>query len=141
MKLDIHNWELLQEVSPKFSISLKNLKEALKEQFFEYNLFQVGIVCVNSEYIHRLNLEYRKKNYVTDVLSFNLDTEPLVAEVYICPEYIFSNTKPSLFEEEIVRNMVHGLLHIVGYDHGEDMEKTEMFVKQEDIVKKIFNTL
>ena len=49
--------------------------------------------------------------------------------------------KPSLFEEEIVRNIVHGLLHIVGYDHGEDMEKTEMFVKQEDIVKKIFNTL
>ena len=95
MKLDIYNWELLKEVSPKFSISLKKLEKALKEQFSEYNLFQVGIVCVNSGYIHRLNLEYRKKNYVTDVLSFNLDTEPLVAEVYICPEYIFSNTKLS----------------------------------------------
>lgn len=40
MKLDIYNWELLKEVSPKFSISLKKLEKALKEQFSEYNLFR-----------------------------------------------------------------------------------------------------
>lgn len=146
MELSIYNWELILKYSPKFPFSSKNVEKILQKQFSEYNLFQVGIVCVDSEYMQRLNKEYRDKDYVTDVLSFNLDTEPLVGEVYICPEYIFLNTKQDFFHEEILRNIVHGLLHISGYDHKEKLtqetkDKEEMFVIQEKMLKDMIKSL
>ena len=146
MNLSIYNWDLLSKHFSHFSLSSKDLTKILQKQFSEYNLFQVGIVCVESEYMQRLNREYRGKDYVTDVLSFNLDTEPLMGEVYICPEYIFSNTKQELFQEEVIRDIVHGLLHIAGYDHKEKLtkesiDKEEMFILQEKILKEVMKLL
>jgi probable rRNA maturation factor len=87
-------------------------------------------------------MQYRGIDSVTDVLSFTLNTKPLVGEVYICPKYILENIPVEKFQEEILRNIVHGILHILGYDHvGEftkENEKEEMFVKQEEILREIW---
>ncbi len=142
MLVEISNWNTLKKLYPKLSFSLSDLEKTLKKHFSEYNISSVGIIFVSEEYIQGLNMQYRGVDTVTDVLSFLLDTKPLVGEVYICPKYVLENIPVEKFQEEILRNIIHGILHILGYDHvGEftkENEKEEMFVKQEEILREIW---
>ena len=142
MKIEVHNWEILKKYIPEISFSKTELLEILRKHFLVYKISEVGIIFVEDEYIHTLNREYRKKDYTTDVLSFHIETEPLIGEIYIAPCYISKNTKKDEIEEEILRDIVHGMLHISGYDHKEkfteETKKNEkMFVKQEEILENI----
>ena len=142
MKVEIFNWEILQRYLLDISFSKGDLERRLREQFSVYNISELGIIFVEDEYIHTLNREYRGKDYVTDVLSFNISAEPLIGEVYIAPCYISKNTAEEGLEEEILRNIVHGTLHIAGYDHKEKFREEaigaeEMFLKQEEILLKL----
>lgn len=100
----------------------------------------IDVVFNSSEEMENLNKEYRQKEGPTDVLSFNIEEN--VNEIYICPGYIQTNFKGDTFFEEIVRCIIHGVLHINGYDHEgkfvqleEDSE--EMFKIQEKVLNKV----
>jgi probable rRNA maturation factor len=142
MVVEISNWNILKKLFPSLTFSSSDIEETIKRVFSEYNISSVGIIFTNKGYIQDLNMQYRGIDSVTDVLSFTLNTEPLVGEVYICPKYILENIPIEKFQEEILRNIVHGILHILGYDHvGEftkENEKEEMFVKQEEILREIW---
>lgn len=104
----------------------------------------VNIIFVNQKYIKDLNLEYRKKDEVTDVLSFDMDSEQLLGEVYVCPEYIKENISEESFVEEIVRVCIHGVLHIQGFEHEKDFDEFDykeeaMYIKQEEILNNLLN--
>jgi probable rRNA maturation factor len=90
---------------------------------------EVSVALVEPEVIHDLNLEFRRKDEPTDVLSFRLDGPygELVGEVVICP----TSANPETGVEELV---VHGALHLAGMDHGEDFEESEMARAQEIIM-------
>ncbi len=142
MAIQIYNWDILRKYSPDISFTNSELVEVLQKHFSVYNISNVGIIFVEDEYIHTLNKQYRKKDYITDVLSFLLGTEPLVGEVYIAPCYVSKNTSKDKFQEEILRNIVHGILHLMGYDHKEKfsertINKEKMFVKQEEMLENI----
>ena len=142
MLVEISNWNTLKKLFPSLTFSSSDIGETIKRVFSEYNISSVGIIFTSKEYIQDLNMQYRGIDSVTDVLSFTLNTKPLVGEVYICPKYILENIPVEKFQEEILRNIVHGILHILGYDHvGEftkENEKEEMFVKQEEILREIW---
>ena len=80
---------------------------------------EVSVALVGPDVIRDLNLEFRKKNEPTDVLSFEVDGPygEMVGEVVICPAYA------ELDVEELV---VHGALHLAGMEHEEDFEGSEM---------------
>jgi probable rRNA maturation factor len=142
MVVEISNWNILKKLFPSLTFSSSDIGETIKRVFSEYNISSVGIIFTSKGYIQDLNMQYRGIDSVTDVLSFALNTKPLVGEVYICPKYILENIPVEKFQEEILRNIVHGILHILGYDHvGEftkENEKEEMFVKQEEILREIW---
>lgn len=142
MVVEISNWNTLKKLFPSLTFSSSDIGETIKRVFSEYNIFSLGIIFTSKGYIQDLNMQYRGIDSVTDVLSFTLNTKPLVGEVYICPKYILENIPVEKFQEEILRNIVHGILHILGYDHvGEftkENEKEEMFVKQEEILREIW---
>ena len=142
MLVEISNWNTLKKLFPSLTFSSSDIGETIKRVFSEYNIFSLGIIFTSKGYIQDLNMQYRGIDSVTDVLSFTLNTKPLVGEVYICPKYILENIPVEKFQEEILRNIVHGILHILGYDHvGEftkENEKEEMFVKQEEILREIW---
>lgn len=142
MLVEISNWNTLKKLFPSLTFSSSDIRETIKRVFSEYNISSVGIIFTSKGYIQDLNMQYRGIDSVTDVLSFALNTKPLVGEVYICPKYILENIPVEKFQEEILRNIVHGILHILGYDHvGEftkENEKEEMFVKQEEILREIW---
>ena len=137
MELNIFNQEVLgfniQEFVPK-----------IEAQFVALNISRVNVVFISEKEIQDLNREYRKKDSVTDVLSFNIDSKELLGEIYICPQYVKTNFEGEQFQEEILRLIIHGILHLTGYDHEvelneETKDKIEMFVKQEKILQNVIS--
>lgn len=76
----------------------------------------LSIVLVGEKKIRELNKKYRKKNKVTDVLSFGSGLN----EIVICPAVV--KTK-----KELARVLTHGILHILGYEHSKLMRKKEEY--------------
>jgi len=147
MELNIYNWKVLKQYFPNILFSKEDLKDILFKQFSQYDLTgvkdineieTVNVVFVSSEEIKQLNKDFRKKDIVTDVLSFVIEEEPLIGEIYICPEYVVKNYD----YKEILRDIVHGFLHLLGHEHskhftGGNPPKEDMFVKQENMLQNI----
>ena len=85
---------------------------------------ELGITFVDADEMRALKSEYLRIDEATDVLSFPLDGRDEVPEgvpralgdVVLCPQVV---------GEEWRAPLVHGLLHLLGYDHGEDMTARE----------------
>ncbi len=105
-----------KEVNGKLLKSIA--KRVLKGENREELDISIGIVGEGE--IGKLNKKYRKKNRPTDVLSFLYESS---GEIVICPEIVKNNAKifKTEFKKELNRILIHGLLHLAGYDH----EKSE----------------
>ena len=114
------------------------------------------ISIVEEKVIKSINQKYRKHNKVTDVLSFPFqgkeqfitpDKKSYLGEIFICPSHIQKQARrfEVSYQNEFVRMLIHGLLHLVGHDHAAAKDAEKMFAIQEDIVsdvyKKIFKKL
>ncbi len=100
----------------------------------------LAIVFFKEKGIQQLNQKYRRKNNPTDVLSFKNDEEDdYLGEVIICFNWIKKNAKiwKNDFETELARVLIHGILHLLGYDHEKSRaEAEEMLKTQEKYLKK-----
>jgi probable rRNA maturation factor len=115
-------------VDKKFLTGLA--KKVLKDENRERE--NLSIAFVGKDIIKGLNKKYRKKNKPTDVLSFagDLKLEKTLGEIVICPEIVKKNAKidNSPFKKELAKVLIHGILHLLGYDHeksGKEVEKME----------------
>jgi len=103
------------------------IRNTLKEERVKMS---ISVAIVDSEEIKKLNYRYRKKNKATDVLSFGED----INEIVICPEEVKKNG--SDFNKELKEVVIHGVLHLLGYDHEKsEKEATKMFNKQNKYLK------
>jgi len=96
----------------------------------------LSIALVNSGEIKKLNKKYRKKNKITDVLSFDNGLN----EIVVCPQEIKKNAKKynSTFKKELSRVLIHGILHLLGYEHEKTkIEAKKMEKKEEYYLSKI----
>jgi probable rRNA maturation factor len=86
----------------------------------------LSIALVGQGRIRELNKKYRGENRVTDVLAFG-DNDGL-GEIVICLREVKKNAKrfKSTFEKELAQVLIHGILHLLGYDH----EKNEIEAKK-----------
>ena len=107
---------------------------------------RVSILFTDDKEIHRLNREYRGKDKPTDVLSFSqLEGEGAVGDSLgdIVISLVTASKQAEEFgvteQEEVGRLLVHGLLHLYGYDHEgvSEEEAEEMFRLQDSILAKI----
>ena len=100
----------------------------------------ISIVFVSEKEIQKLNKEYRQVDSPTDVLSFNYDRPELLGEVYVCLDYV---RKISTDTNEIYRVIIHGILHLFGFDHKtefvdmSDKNVENMFIVQESILANL----
>jgi probable rRNA maturation factor len=87
--------------------------------------YHLSIVFVGATRARSLNQIHRKKNYVPNVLSFPLDQH--TGEVYICPAVAKREAKKFSLSVSgyLAYLLIHGLLHLKGYDHGATMERLE----------------
>lgn len=135
---------------PIFKIDEGIVKKIFQLVDLEVNKSQkwtLNIVFVSSLEIKELNKNYRKKDYVTDVLSFhyfddflNLKDEEVAWELIFCEEKIIEQAKEyGLWEEkEFYKLLIHSVLHILWYDHENDNDYALMKEKEEELWKKLF---
>ena len=102
----------------------------------------VSIVIVSESIIQNLNAQYRGKDSITDVLAFNLsdnynNTELILGEIFICYNKVLLQSKQfgHSVVYEIASLCIHGLCHLIGYDHQNDDEYEIMKSKEKELLK------
>ena len=109
----------------------------------------ISVSFVEKEYIHELNNTYRHIDKETDVISFAfLDNEDrtsllekegevVLGDIYICLDVAKKQAEEygNTLERELKFLFVHGLLHLLGYDHMSKEDEEKMFPLQEEILK------
>ncbi|MBI5370048.1 rRNA maturation RNase YbeY [Candidatus Uhrbacteria bacterium] len=115
------------------------LRQALRfvERVVGKRTYAVSIAFVSPSAMRQANRRYRKKDRVTDVLSFSLSDH--LGELLIC----YSQAKRQAREmghsirDEITFLLVHGLLHLFGHDHERSTQAKRMFNLQEKILQAL----
>ena len=105
---------------------------------------ELSILLCDDAFIHPLNRDYRGKDKPTDVLSFAMREEgdpqdPVLGDVIISIERAKeqSEERGHSIGVELALLLVHGILHLLGYDHEEDDEAEEMEAKEKEILSKL----
>lgn len=106
---------------------------------------EFNVIIINNEEIHKINKEYRGIDRPTDVISFALEDYKdikyendyrVLGDIYISIDKVKEQAKEYGHSEkrELAFLAVHGLLHLLGYDHMEKKDEKVMFSKQELIL-------
>ena len=128
-------------------------KESLKK-IVDYTLAKeqvkngvLNVIIIDNDMIHKLNKEYRGIDRPTDVISFALEDddtfikldERILGDIYISIDKVYEQAKEydHSFKREISFLTVHGVLHLLGYDHMVKEEEIIMFQKQEQILEEL----
>ena len=94
----------------------------------------VNVILCSDYTIRKLNRKYRKVDRTTDVLSFPFEENDFLGEIYISLKRakVQSNRYAVSYAEEVGRLFIHGLFHLLGYDHKTKKERTlmEMYEKR-----------
>lgn len=90
----------------------------------------VTIIISNDDFLRKLKLKFFNQDALTDVIAFNLEDEndPIEGEIYISFNRVKENAKEynEKFINEFKRVIIHGCLHLIGFDDGTNEEKKEM---------------
>ena len=105
----------------------------------------VSITLLTPGAIARLNAEHLGHRGQTDIISFGFSratrTDPVVGDIYICPGVGRANalSRGEPIRRELARLVIHGTLHILGYEHpeNEDREHSPMWRRQERFVARL----
>lgn len=107
---------------------------------------ELSILAVDEAEMERLHIEWMDEAGPTDVLSFPIDQlrpnqkfvegQATLGDVVLCPSIAIKQAKAAEhgFADEMHILLVHGILHLMGYDHAEPDEEAEMFALQRKIV-------
>ena len=100
---------------------------------------EVTVVFVEPREIKRLNAEFRGKDKVTDILSFASEDPDSLGELVLCLDVIRRQSLDTGLSErgELGYMLVHGVLHLLGYDHEVMAEQRRMFAFQDDLYSKL----
>ena len=150
MKLDIQyspsegiegiSCEEMEKIKDKLLVFLKSI-DKIKEGI---DTLQISLCSVDRDKMQTLNKQYRSLDEPTDVLSFPLWEEegefsppegwsllPL-GDIILCPAYIADHAREEnlQYNSELLLMIIHGLLHLVGYDHDTPEKKSAMWSVQ-----------
>jgi len=157
----LHNTSFLTQSYHKNYLALLKKQLMVMDQWIKKKSnalkisMDISITLCGERKIRSLNAKYRQKNKITDVLSFPLEENPMallkkkshpfpllcLGDIFICKEVASRQAKKFdlSVEEEMIYLGVHGLLHLLGYDHEKnDCQAAVMFNEEEAITDKIF---
>lgn len=138
--INMANWEKLADQIIGKGVELLNLHQ---------DNLSLTIQFVSEEKAQEFNKQYRKKNYVPDVLSFPLEMNPKVVQatgfweigdIVICFDEAQrkADKYQHTLEEEMAFLITHGFLHLLGYDHETSLaDEKKMFGLQDEILEGV----
>jgi probable rRNA maturation factor len=123
---------------------LKKIAEKILE-LVEQGSAELSLVLVGNDEIRKLNRKFRGKDYATDVLSFPVENdlsgpERLLGDVIISVEKAREQAKERgrTLDEEMVTLLIHGVVHLLGYDHERSAKDAKVMTRLE---KRIYRAL
>lgn len=147
MPVHVNNLQEKVQVSDKL-LDLVNraVYEVLLNEGWDAKVAEVGVVLVDDEKIRDFNKQYRNVDRSTDVLSFALQEgapmpggEALLGDVLISLETALRQAVEygHSVERELAYLIVHGVLHLLGYDHTAEEERKLMRAKEELVLNRL----
>ena len=125
---------------------LKELKNVIKYavNYMGFDNIEFGVIFVDNKRIRQINNEYRKIDRETDVITFRLEDyeEVVYGKIKVLGDIYISLPKAKeqaeLYEHSYLRELsfllIHGFLHLLGYDHMNKEDEEVMFKLQEEIL-------
>ena len=102
---------------------------------------EINFIITTDDYLRNLNKKFLNHNYFTDVISFDYSSEKNISgEIYISEDTVRRNSVEYKvnFDNEMLRVMIHGILHLTGYNDKTDTEKQKMTTLEDKWMKKFF---
>ena len=125
----------------KKKLFFKNLVTFFPKKYrFIKKKVSLTVLLSNNQSIKRLNKKFRNKNKPTDVLSFPIKSnfnKNYKGDIAICYEIINLRSKKTNFSIEFDKMWIHGLLHLLGYNHVKLKDYKQMLRREQDILKKV----
>ncbi len=137
IKIAVNNQQDLIKVDEKLIKILETIAEKTA-QIEGYSQGEISFAFVDNMQIQELNRKYRQIDSPTDVLSFSMDDE-IWGDIIISTERAQSQAEDygHSIERELGYLVVHGILHLLGYDHKSPGEKIEMRRKEERVLSEL----
>ena len=112
---------------------LKKVAQKTQNVICEKKLGDISLVLVDENKIKEINRKYRHQNRPTDVLSFEG-----LNEIFICPDVVKKDAKRQKipYKTELTRVLIHGILHLAGYEHEKNKKEAGKMRKMEDKILK-----
>lgn len=145
----------IRNTQRKIKIDVNQLKKDAQTilDTLDYSDFDLGIWLTSNKTIRSHNKEYRHKDKPTDVLSFPYhntlklgqrikvkeDEDKNLGDLILAPEYILADLPKweTTFEKHMQRLLVHGICHLLGYDHIKDKDYKIMHKKEMELLSKL----
>lgn len=128
---------VVKNLNKKFRINERFIKKTAKDILdILHKQKCLEIIFLGDTEIKPINKKYKRRDAPTDVLSFELGD---LGEIIISSDTALKNSAifHTSFEEEIVLYVIHGILHLFGYDDGTVREKKRMSKKEDDVMRAV----
>ena len=100
----------------------------------------INIIFCSNDYLLKINEKYLKHHYYTDVITFLYNEgDVLSGDIFISVEQVVINAErfKASFLEELLRVIIHGILHLMGYNDETDNERLNMHVLEDEALEKV----
>ena len=116
------------------------LKSVVKSE--NKSIGKISVIFVDDNYLLDVNVKYLKHNYFTDIITFNYNQGLSISgDLYISIDTIKSNAEfyQTNFKNELLRVIVHGVLHLLGYNDSNESEQIIIRDKEDFYLNRLFN--
>ena len=111
----------------------------LKDHNIDHKKYFLSVAFISPQEMKKVNKKYRKKDKPTDVISVELMDNKFncnqnwLGEILICQKVVYQNSKKYgvTKKEEMIKVFIHGLLHVLGYDHENSEDQAKKMEKRE----------
>ena len=122
------------------SIKKKSISDLINSIFSANDILsgKLDIIITDDENLRKMKKEYFNQNLYTDVIAFHIEDDPFEAEIYISHDRVQYNAKKykQSFQCEFKRVVIHGALHLCGFDDKSEEEKSKMRSMEDDYLLK-----
>ncbi|WP_208440264.1 rRNA maturation RNase YbeY [Bartonella raoultii] len=129
-----------------YNLTEKALTTTMQHLSLENVVSEVSLLFTDDKHMAQINAQWRGKNQSTNVLSFpafplkiGQIPGPMLGDIIIARETILREAKDEgkLFQDHLTHMIVHGVLHLLGYNHETDEEAYQMEKLEKEILQKL----
>ncbi|MFH0807127.1 MAG: rRNA maturation RNase YbeY [Elusimicrobiota bacterium] len=136
----IHNLNVKIDLPENIENDIRTVAKATFDQEKFFGSYQLSIVLTSDEEIKEMNLRYLQKDRTTDVMCFPYATGKQVqSDIFISVDSAQAQAEQytHTIKQEILFLVIHGILHLIGWNDDSDGRRNQMWGRQEQILKSV----